>query len=313
MRQTYLLFVEGKGECVENNSRKGKTLERFGVLLRLTNPRARLSRSETKGTIFSCLGELFWILSGSDRLDHIQYYLKRYDEFSDDGITVSGAYGPRLFDGRKKSTQIKKLVDFLRVQPGSRRAVVQIYSEADFELDGKDVPCTLTLQFAIRNGLLDMITFMRSNDIFKGLPHDIFCFTMLQEMIAAQLGIGLGMYTHTVGSLHMYDTDSEKVQEFLDEGFQGTLKPMPEMPKETVLMDIQKALASERSIREGGVTLEDDLSPYWKDLMKLMLAFQISKIAPDQEKLANIKKSLVFNGYGIYIEKLLSRAVAVKN
>ena len=55
-----LLFSQGK----ENTPTKGKNLELTGVLLTLSNPLSRISRTETKNTLFSCLGELFWYLSG---------------------------------------------------------------------------------------------------------------------------------------------------------------------------------------------------------------------------------------------------------
>ena len=43
---------------------RGTTRELIGVLLKLERPRARLSRSETRGRAFSCLGEFLWYLSG---------------------------------------------------------------------------------------------------------------------------------------------------------------------------------------------------------------------------------------------------------
>ena len=46
---------------------------------------------------------------------------------------------------------------------------------------------------------------MRSNDAFLGLPHDVFCFTMLQEIVARTLSIEVGNYKHVVGSLHLYE------------------------------------------------------------------------------------------------------------
>ena len=45
---------------------KGEAKELTGVVLELTNPRARLSQTEMKGTLFSCLGELLWYLSESN-------------------------------------------------------------------------------------------------------------------------------------------------------------------------------------------------------------------------------------------------------
>ena len=41
----------------------------------------------------------------------------------------------------------------------------------------------------IRSGQMDMITYMRSNDVFLGLPHDIFAFTMIQEIMARTLSV----------------------------------------------------------------------------------------------------------------------------
>lgn len=77
---------------------RGTTRERTGVLLRLKNPRARLSRTSRRTQIFSCIGELAWYLAKSDRLDFISYYIPRYRNESNDGRTVSGAYGRRIFN-----------------------------------------------------------------------------------------------------------------------------------------------------------------------------------------------------------------------
>ena len=71
---------------------------------------------------------------------------------------------------------------------------------------------------------------MRSNDVIKGLPHDIFCFTMLQEMVARMISVDLGIYKHCVGSLHLYDTDKSKAKSFMREGWQSTKSAMPPMP-----------------------------------------------------------------------------------
>jgi thymidylate synthase len=52
---------------------RGEATEMTGVLLKIRNPRARLSRTETKGTIFSCIGELLWYLAGTDDVGFIAY------------------------------------------------------------------------------------------------------------------------------------------------------------------------------------------------------------------------------------------------
>src|ERR1700722_12198816 len=76
---------------------RGTTRELIGVLLKLERPRAQLSRSETRGRAFSCLGEFLWYLSGDNQLDFIRYYIKDYEKESDDGKTVYGGGGPPTF------------------------------------------------------------------------------------------------------------------------------------------------------------------------------------------------------------------------
>ena len=101
---------------------KGRARERIGAMLTLENPRARLSLTETRGKLFSCLGELFWYLSGHDEVEQIAYYLGRYSEFAESD-RVWGAYGPRLIgaDG-----QLECVVDILKRKHDSRQAVVQL-------------------------------------------------------------------------------------------------------------------------------------------------------------------------------------------
>src|SRR5689334_5023167 len=54
---------------------KGWCTEVTGILLELSNPLARLSRTETRGKLFSPLGELCWYLAQSKQSDFIKYYL----------------------------------------------------------------------------------------------------------------------------------------------------------------------------------------------------------------------------------------------
>src|SRR2546426_11367513 len=55
---------------------RGQATELLGVLLQLNNPRARLSLTETKGRLSSCLGELLWYLARTKDLKFIAYYLR---------------------------------------------------------------------------------------------------------------------------------------------------------------------------------------------------------------------------------------------
>src|ERR1700674_2006025 len=91
-------------------SSRGNTNEIVGVLVEIERPTGRLSRTETRGKPFSCLGELLWYLSRDNSLDVISYYLRDYVNESDDGMTVYGGYGPRLFSqrGRRRQSTFEK-------------------------------------------------------------------------------------------------------------------------------------------------------------------------------------------------------------
>jgi len=122
---------------------KGCATELTGVLLELTDPRARLSRTETRGKPYSCLGELCWYLAKTKKLDFISYYIPHYKDYAD-GDEVFGAYGPRLFSWRGLN-QLDRVADVLRRKRDSRQAVIQLFDAHDIAGEHGDVPCTCTL------------------------------------------------------------------------------------------------------------------------------------------------------------------------
>jgi thymidylate synthase len=293
---------------------RGNTKEIFGALLHLRNPRARLSKTETKGTPFSALGELLWYLSGSDKLDFIEHYISEYQNETEDGETICGAYGPRLMNFRGKYNQIDNIINLLKEKPTTRRAVIQIFDAKDVALDIekklKEIPCTCTLQFSIRGGKLDMITSMRSNDAYWGLPHDIFTFTMLQEIIALSLNVDLGVYKHSVGSLHIYKDKEKYAKYYLEEGYQSIEEAsMPIMPKGNPWSAIGALLNIEEKIRCDGaknITI-DKLGTYWTDLALLLKVHYYYK-NDEFDAIKNLKQNVSADIYNIYIDQKIKRS-----
>ncbi|WP_081062589.1 thymidylate synthase [Burkholderia cepacia] len=301
-----LLRKRGASDIVPT---KGAITEINGALLLLKNPRARLSQSERKNTVFSCLGEFLWYLSGSDKLDFIQYYIKTYSDFSDDDETIFGAYGPRLFGSDNAPNQVQNVIRTLQASSPSRRAVIQLFHGEDLaknlEKRRKDLPCTCTLQFTVRDHQLHAMVMMRSNDAFMGLPHDIFAFTMLQELIARSLGVEVGQYKHAVGSLHLYVTDTQSVFDYLDEGYQERVS-MPPMPAGDPWPMVEKVLRAERTVRQGKQPALDDLPSYWADLVRLLQVYRYSRKGArqaDREKLGGIKEQMTTDVFDVHIAK----------
>lgn len=283
---------------------KGDAREISGVLLKLSAPRVRLSRSESRGLLFSCLGELLWILAGSNRLDFIQHYIPRYDEFSDDRKTIYGAYGPRLF-GKTPHDQVPRVIQLLKDKRDSRQAVLQLFDRTDTLEPHKDVPCTCTLQFMVRDSRLHMFTSMRSNDAWLGLPHDVFTFTMIQELVARSVGIELGEYKHAVGSLHLYDKHQDKALRFLNEGWQ-TRRPMPPMPKGDPWAAVKSLVAFEKKVRTGHgaiPTPPEPIDPYWEDLATLLSIHEAIRVPNNQPEIRRLKRRIHDDVYSTYIKR----------
>jgi thymidylate synthase len=285
---------------------KGPAAELVGTLIEVTNPRARLSRTEERGRPFGCLGELCWYLAGSNSLDFISYYLPKYEK-SADGNIIFGGYGPRLFDW-KGLNQLANVTDLLRRRPDSRRAVVQLFDATDILEEHNDVPCTCTLQFILRKDELHLFANMRSNDAFLGLPHDIFSFTMLQEIMARTLSVELGTYKHAVGSLHLYDPNADAAQRFLNEGWQSTEMPMPPMPLGDPWPSIRLLLEAEAKIRAGGQPDSQklkDIDPYWEDFVRMLQIFKCKK-DKNTERIRFLACKMSSPVYSPFINKHLS-------
>lgn len=166
-------------------------------------------------SMFYLLGEWMWYLSGRNDVDFISVFGKMWRSLSDDGKTNNSAYG-YLIKEAFGFNQVEKIVELLKKDPNSRRAVININTPNVNVIETKDEPCTIALQYFLRDGKLHSTTVMRSNDIFLGFPYDVAFFTELQKTIADKLGVEYGTYTHIANSLHVYDRDIDKIKAIVD-------------------------------------------------------------------------------------------------
>lgn len=299
--------AHGHRHCGGTRSEKlGGTLELLGVALRITNPRARISRSENRGKPFSALGELLWYLSGSDKLAFVRPYVSEYENDAVDGV-LEGAYGPRLLAMRGQIDQFASIVRLLSEKPGSRRAVIQLFNAEDIATEHREIPCTTTLQFHQRQDRLHLSVTLRSNDAYWGLPHDVFCFTMIQEMMARRLGVELGEYYQYVGSMHVYDKYLPGMRAYVDEGFQQ-VHPMPAMPIGNPFNLVPKLLSIETRLRDGQnlKPATEMTDPYWADIVRLLQVFWARPHSRSTEehvrRLNEIRTELVSASYKPYVD-----------
>lgn len=206
-------------------------------------------------------------------MEALAYYAPRWREFSsDDGIVTGSCYGHRIFGkslGGRSRWDV--LLDLLREDPATRRAVIDLADDDLLDPVRVDVSCTSTFQVFVRDGRLHTVVQMRSNDAVLGLPYDVFLFTMLQEMLARTLELDLGVYIHGTGSLHLYERHIDLAHRVLAES-----PPLPiAMPVMDPLSDLNDFMAAERAIRLGNDT--PLLAPYWAEMVDVLKAFSVTR------------------------------------
>lgn len=160
--------------------------------------------------------EAWFILTGRNDVATLVQYNSRMKAFSDDGITFFGAYGPQLLP------QLDYVVDALAIDVLSRRALASIWIRNPPTITN-DVPCTVSLQWVIRDGYLHCIDHMRSSDLWLGWPYDVFVFAMASAVIAHRLKVKtgicyeLGELIVIAGSSHIYDRNISEAEAMLND------------------------------------------------------------------------------------------------
>lgn len=164
--------------------------------------------------------ELNWYWSADNSCKTIGKFAKMWLRLSDDGETNNSAYGYILFK-KYGFNQLEQIINLLKKDPTSRRAVLNISDPTINRIETKDMQCTIAIQFLIRHNRLEETVYMRSNDIYFGLPYDYIFFVSIGNYIAEQLGLTLGLYTHHATSMHMYlrDEDKFKTNTYVQEKF----------------------------------------------------------------------------------------------
>lgn len=192
-------------------SRLGKFVDLGHVSVELDQGE-RLCLLEGRGfnPVFA-LVETAWLISGREDLAPLSSVLAHYEQYSDDGQKLNGAYGFRLrsYFG---VDQIDKAIESLRKFPSSRRVTLSLYSVSDLGSPSKDIPCNTQVMLRIEAGRLAMTVINRSNDLWLGVPYNWFAFRGLQQQIAVELEMPIGVQRHISTCMHLYERDFEKAR-----------------------------------------------------------------------------------------------------
>lgn len=174
--------------------------------------------------------EIAWYIK-ADKTDlSIVEHAKIWGPMVKDGI-LNSCYGYYWF---RRYTGVSAIVRILKDDPLSRRAVIPMYgTESEHhDFDVRDVPCTTSVEFRIREGRVNARFVMRSQDAILGMGNDLPTFSFLQEVVARLLELPLGTLTVSVGSFHVYERHFEMLGAMIAKAPKlVTISEMPELTK----------------------------------------------------------------------------------
>lgn len=186
----------------ESSPRGLRTVEVLGASFTCADPADSLPVGTGRGVVKGLAAvEALQLVGGFQDPNRLVLAAPHYAKFLDPETgRQRAAYGERT------AWQMGTVVDELTKDPDSRRAQVAIWDPvADCRPGLHDYPCTTSLQFLVRDGRLHMQVHMRSNDLWLGVPYDVFMFTQMQLTLANVLELEPGCYRHSAASLHIYE------------------------------------------------------------------------------------------------------------
>jgi len=256
----------------------------------IDNPQARITTSPSRPlNVISAVARFVWMIAANDRLADIAVYEPKVSRYTDDGLIVPGSsYGRRIGQARPGLNQLSGVVTRLRTDPGTRRAATVIWSPEDAVRDSNDIPCAFGTFYHMRDGGLTATTVMRSNNAFLLLPFNIFEFSLLAEMVAAEVGAELRQYVHWAASMHVLNREFPQAERLLNDEVSVSLA-MPRMPsahsplaqgRELAALEAELRMArSVADIAKVRAASAEKLDPYWGSMLDVLATHHLSQMS----------------------------------
>jgi len=210
IEQAYLTLLE---TLLQKGHRKGDrtgtgTLSLFGHQLRANLADGFPLLTTKKIHLKSVIHELLWFLKGETNVHYLQANgVTIWDEWADENGNLGPVYGSQWrrweTNNGQSIDQIKEVIQQIKQNPDSRRMVVSAWNVAHIAAM-KLPPCHTLFQFAVYDGRLSCHLFMRSVDVFLGLPFNIASYALLTQMIAQVCDIQVGELVISTTDTHLY-------------------------------------------------------------------------------------------------------------
>jgi thymidylate synthase len=164
--------------------------------------------------------EMRWIyILMSNNIKHLNS--KIWNAWSNSEGFVERAYGYQI----AKSTmgydsQVHYVLNEIKNNPTSRRIMMNMFNAEDQEIKATEslVECAYATHFSVKDGKLHMTLIQRSGDFLTAASPggwNVVQYATLQHAIAKECGLDVGIFTHLVQDLHLYNKHDNQVRELI--------------------------------------------------------------------------------------------------
>ena len=142
-----------------------------------------------------------WYLKGDRDAKEIGERAKIWNQMMIPGSTeVNSNYGYFW----NYNNQLAKVIDELKRNKETRRAIVVHYILHEIDQYKYDTPCNNVLNFYIKDDKLHLSVFARSIDLVFGFCNDQYTFAKLMERVSIKTGYPVGQMHWFITNLHIY-------------------------------------------------------------------------------------------------------------
>lgn len=217
MRQYLELLTEILTNGTPKSDRTGTgTLSCFGLQLKFDLSEGFPLLTTKKLHLRSIIHELLWFIKGDTNVKYLKEQKVRiWDEWADENGDLGPIYGKqwRRWEGIDGTVhdQLAQVIDILKNNPDSRRAVVSAWNVGELESMAL-MPCHCLFQFYVSDGKLSCQLYQRSADVFLGVPFNIASYALLTMMVAQVCDLEYGHFVLTFGDVHLYNNHIEQAR-----------------------------------------------------------------------------------------------------
>lgn len=209
------VLAEGK----KRTNRTGiDTVSIFGAVLEHDMSKGMPILTTKKVNFKACVHELLWFLKGDTNIKYLtDNGVHIWDAWADKNGDLGPVYGRQwISSGPKKVNQVDYVINEIKNNPYSRRIIIDSWNPSDMQ-DMALPPCHVLYQFYADpvSKQLSLQVYMRSADIFLGLPFDIAEGALLLSMIAKVTGYTPNKLRYVLGDAHIYVNHLEQIEKQL--------------------------------------------------------------------------------------------------